>query len=79
MTYGEIIQIANKAFGEDSIADAISQGDECGDTLALFIVRELKDTYDEKATDVQQRNEVIRCLELAQRNLDDVIRAFETY
>lgn len=42
----------------------------CDDTLALFVVRELKDTFDPNATNEEQLKEAIRVIELAAEQLD---------
>jgi hypothetical protein len=44
------------------------------DTLAQFIVRELRDTHDPDVSDLDQLNEVVRVLDAAQRDIDGVIR-----
>jgi hypothetical protein len=44
-----------------------------GDTLALFIVRELGETYDADASDEGQIAEAIRVMEMARTNIENVI------
>ena len=46
------------------------------DTLAEFIVREIKDTYDPEATDAAQLREAERAMDTARRQLLDVTCAF---
>ena len=48
-----------------------------GDTLAKFIVLELIDTFDSKASDDSQIDEVTRVLESARRDLLGVIEALD--
>lgn len=48
-----------------------------GDTLALFIVRELAETFDPEATDQQQIVEAIRVIERAKSNLDSIVMALQ--
>jgi hypothetical protein len=48
-----------------------------GDTLALFVVRELSETYDPDADDQQQIAEAIRVMEVAAGNLDNIISALQ--
>jgi hypothetical protein len=46
-----------------------------GDTLALFVVRELSETFDAEASDEQQITETVRVMEMARGNLDNIIMA----
>ena len=48
-----------------------------GDGLALFIVSEIADTYDESASDHEQTEEAIRVLQRARHELFDIIAALE--
>ncbi len=48
-----------------------------GDTLALFIVRELAETFDPKASDDEQIAEAVRVMTAAKNNLENVISALE--
>src|SRR5208282_4297897 len=43
-----------------------------GDTLALFVVRELADTYDPQADDETQTATAVRAIEAARTNLDNI-------
>ena len=76
MTLKELVDIANKAYPDDLVARAF-QGDDVGDTLALFIVRELKDTYDEEATSATQLKLARLSMHVAQCELAGVCHAFE--
>lgn len=45
-----IIALANAKYDEDdTVSQAMEEGDECGDTLALFVVRELRDVFSPSA------------------------------
>jgi hypothetical protein len=46
-----------------------------GDTLALFIVRELAETFDPDASDDEQIAETVRVMTAARDNLENVISA----
>lgn len=48
--------------------------DKLGDTLGLFIVREIVDTYDPKQGDGDQAQEALRVMLSTSRELDNVIR-----
>ncbi len=49
-----------------------------GDTLALFVVRELAETFDPEASDGQQVAEAIRVIAAARNNLDNIVSALES-
>ena len=87
MTLDQLMAEANAAYddgaGEDLIAQIWAKHDEdhhvesdVGDTLALFVVRELRDTFDPAATDVAQLREADRVLTTAYRQLLDMSVAF---
>lgn len=48
-----------------------------GDTLALFVVRELSETFDPDASDEEQLSEAIRVMAAARNNLDNIVSALE--
>lgn len=48
-----------------------------GDTLALFILRELKDTFDSKATDEQQLQTAQEALEFANEQVEGAATSLE--
>lgn len=48
-----------------------------GDTLALFVVRELAETFDEDAPDRAQLAEAVRVMELARDDLDNVLATLD--
>ncbi len=50
---------------------------EVGDTLALFIVREIRDVYDRSAADGEQVGAAVRALARARGDLEKVIAALE--
>lgn len=56
-----------KACFEDGMKDGIQ-----GDTLALFIAREIDDNFDADATDKDQIEEALRVVFAARRELDEV-------
>lgn len=80
MKIEELIARANEAYPDGMIQEAYDGIKEdslggCGDTLALFIVRELADTFDEDADDQAQLDEAKRCLRTAVSELEGVIDA----
>ena len=75
MTLTEIIKIASAGYPDNYLMNYWDEENDCvkpdtknelGDTLALFIVRQIKDTYDPDNTNVEQLRET-------QRTLDDAI------
>ena len=46
-----------------------------GDTLAEFIVVELQETFDPKASDEAQINEALRAMDMARRDIDSVMQS----
>lgn len=48
-----------------------------GDTLALFITREVRDTFDENESSPHQVEAATQCLESAVRDLQAVIHSFD--
>jgi len=78
MTLPELIHKASEVYDNRAIQDYFEDDEgEHGDTLALFIARELRDTFDPKATDEEQCAEALRVMKVAQLDLDKVIAAFE--
>ena len=81
MTFAKLIETAADAYPEGGYTLMPYLEDEladCGDTLALFVFRELKDTYNVNADEAQQLEDAIAVLERAKFDLEDVISEFET-
>ena len=87
----ELIRICDGAyiqdFPESSLLELVNQRSgqplkripsPVGDTLALFVVRELAETFDAEASDDQQITEAIRVMEMARGNLDNIISALQS-
>ena len=82
MTLDEIIAIADAAYPDGFVArywnakrQAVRRAN-LGDTLAQFIVRELKDTFDPQATDAEQIATAAKAIENAASELAAVAAAF---
>lgn len=80
MMLNEIMEIAAECYPDRSIEsywDPAQQrvygGADCGDTLALFIVRELRDTYDAELPSEEQIEEAIRVMDRAREDIKGVI------
>jgi len=71
MKLKKLISIVNKVYPDGAIANA-AKGNDTEDGLALFIVSELKDTYNENASDVDQLTEALRAIGVASDELQKV-------
>jgi len=76
MKLAEIISAAASAYPDGVLHRCRDAGNVCvagdsggGDTLALFIVRELRDTYDPEADDAEQVATAVNALETARADL----------
>jgi len=79
LTYSlaQIIDMADKAY-PDGLVKRAASGEKVGDTLVEFIVKELKDTFDPKATYTEQLKEAHRVMYRAMIKLGAVAQAFNT-
>jgi len=83
MKLNELIEIVSAAYPDGLIAveywdfkrQCPRRNPKGGDTLALFIALEIKDTYDSDATDEQQLETALRAIERARGDLDTVSEA----
>ena len=83
MTLNEVINIASAAYPDGLIAveywdfkrECPRRNPKGGDTLALFIALEIKDTYDPDASDEQQLEAVLKDLSRAREDLEAVSAA----
>jgi len=73
MKLEEIIEIADEGY-PDGLVLASFQGMRVGDTLAEFVAREIKETYDAKASDKKQLAEAVRVIKTAREELQSVER-----
>lgn len=78
MTLGKLIGIADKAYTKYGLVQKYfdNPGGDFGDSLALFIAHEIKDTYDSSATDEEQLEAAMSAMRGARDQLGDVIKAF---
>lgn len=74
MKLAELIQIVDEAYPDGLVARA-HKGEDVGDTLALFIVRELADVHDPDSSDAEQTAAARRALETAINELQAVCSA----
>jgi hypothetical protein len=78
----ELLKIANEAYEDGYLAeyfdpDTGASKAGSGDTLAEFIVREIRDTFDSNATRCQQLEEARRVLMNAIDDLEAVIERLQ--
>ena len=84
MNLVDLLNIANAGYGHNELVDDFynpvtgeipEDADGRGDSLALYIVRELKDTFDPNATDDAQLAEADRIMQEGIHDLQDVRKA----
>lgn len=81
MTFRELVAKADEGYRDntlDLMSFVLPNGKikrEKGDALALFIVLELKDTFDADASDDDQLSEAYRVIEVAIEQLQNVLGA----
>lgn len=69
----EIILCASGSYPDDAIMDAHKRGDAAGDTLALFIAREIAETYEPTWSSRRQLELAIAHMEKARGEIDEVM------
>jgi hypothetical protein len=80
MKLGQLIAAANDRYPDQFLSQYFDVAREkfltrgCGDTLARFIVVEIRDTFDPAATDAAQVDEAIRVLEQGETDLEAALR-----
>ena len=78
MKQSEIIAVADREYPDGLVQAYFDHPDRNhGDTLAEFIVRELRDVYDADAGDKDQWSEAARVIRRARDELDQVLAALE--
>jgi hypothetical protein len=76
MTLEKIIEIADKAYGDGLVDLCAADDTRTDDTLALFVARELKNTYDPNASDYAQIKAAQHAMTVAISDLSYVEDAF---
>lgn len=82
MKLKQIIEIVNRAYSDDGAIKRAFEAETgsidellVGDSLAVFIAREIKETYDPDATREQQLEEAYRVMSVAHEQLENVLNA----
>ena len=83
MKIGELIALASEAYDADGVMMSYwnsktnkPKRGRYGDSLAEFVVQELYETFDPKASDSKQLEEAIRVMDIAASQLVDVVVRF---
>ena len=74
MELKKLISIVDMAYPDGLVLRAFESGKPVGDSLAEFIARELKDTFDEKVSSLEQIEEARRVLGKGYFELGEVLR-----
>lgn len=80
MTLIQLLDLANQGYPDGFLAEYYDPetGEaraSSGDTLALFIVQELRETFNGAAEDEDQIGRAVRAIEKAREDLDGVLAA----
>ena len=73
-----MVDVASEAYGDGLVQEAFDSGESPGDTLALFISRELGDACSCQNSLADCLREGIRLMEAARDELDAVAEALDT-
>jgi hypothetical protein len=82
MKFIELLELANEAYSDGFLMEAY-KGEgvpvdlKCGDTLASFLVIELKETFDPDASDQKQLETAHHAVFMAQAELSAICTALE--
>lgn len=68
-----LIRIASDSYPDGAVLDAHERGDAAGDTLALFIAREIADTYEAEKTTAEQLQRAVEVMEKAHGEIGEVL------
>jgi hypothetical protein len=92
MTFLQLVRICDEAYSRDFPESALLEfvnrrtgqprrrtPSPVGDTLALFVVRELAETFDAQAGDEAQIAEAARVMEMARANIENIISALGSW
>lgn len=67
-----LIEIASNGYPDGMIGRCFRNKKANGDTLALFLAKEIEDTFDKTASDADQLTEALRILDAAIREIQSV-------
>ncbi|NUN49623.1 MAG: hypothetical protein HUU15_12420 [Candidatus Brocadiae bacterium] len=73
MRLSTLIRIASDSYPDGAVLDAHERGEAAGDTLALFIAREIAETFEPGQTTAEQLVRAIQVLEKAQAEIGAVL------
>jgi hypothetical protein len=73
MRLATLIKIASDSYPDGAVMDAHERGDASGDTLALFIAREIAETFEAMAKTTEQLERAIQVIEKAHEEMGAVL------
>ena len=68
-----LIKVASGSYPDGAVQDAHERGDAAGDTLALFIAREIAETFEDGKTTTEQLGRAIAVMEKAHAEIGAVL------
>lgn len=68
-----LIQIASDSYPDGAVLDAHERGEAAGDTLALFIAREIAETFETGKPTSEQLGRAIEVMEKAHGEIGEVL------
>jgi hypothetical protein len=74
MTLNQLIKTASKGY-PDGLVEKTHAGDDCGDGLASFIALELRETFDDDASNKEQLDTAIDVVSRAVKDMDGVLHS----
>lgn len=78
MTLDALMHIADDAYPDGLVWEYYTDPTASGDTLAQFIMIEIRDTFDATSTDVRQLEQAVCVMDRASREMDRVTEALHT-
>lgn len=73
MKLRRLIRIASDSYPEGAVLDAHERGEAAGDTLALFIAREIAETFESEKSTAEQLGRAIEVMEKAHAEIGEVL------
>lgn len=68
-----LIRIASDSYPDGAVLDAHERGEAAGDTLALFVAREIAETFEAEKTTAEQLARAIEVMEKAHGEIGEVL------
>ncbi|NUN50098.1 MAG: hypothetical protein HUU15_14815 [Candidatus Brocadiae bacterium] len=68
-----LIKIASDSYPDGAVLDSYERGEAAGDTLALFVAREIAETFEAGETTAHQLRRAISVMEKAHGEIGEVL------